>query len=63
MPSNCEVFMRNNWKIFVYPIVVKVVARSHVHAGGRGWGTLKDGFRGGDYMAKADQAADLTGTY
>lgn len=55
--------MRNNWKFFVYLIVVKVVARSHVHAGGRGWGTLKDGFRGGDYMAKADQAADLTGTY
>ncbi|KMT05577.1 hypothetical protein BVRB_7g168200 [Beta vulgaris subsp. vulgaris] len=40
----------------------QVVARSHVHAGGRGWGTLKDGFRGGDYIAKADQAADLTGS-
>lgn len=53
----------NNLKSFVYFILVKVVVKSQVLAGGRGLGTFKNGLKGGVHIVKADQAADLAGTY
>ena len=43
-------------------IMVQLVVKSQILAGGRGLGTFQNGFKGGVHMVKADQVEDIAGT-
>lgn len=43
-------------------LVIQVVVKSQVLAGGRGLGTFKNGFQGGVHIVKADQAEEIAST-
>ena len=42
-------------------IVVQLVVKSQILAGGRGLGTFKSGLKGGVHIVKADQVEDIAG--
>ena len=43
-------------------IMVQLVVKSQILAGGRGLGTFQNGFKGGVHIVKADQVEDIAGT-
>lgn len=43
-------------------ILVQLVVKSQVLAGGRGLGTFKNGLKGGVHIVPADQVEDIAGT-
>lgn len=42
-------------------IIVQLVVKSQILAGGRGLGTFKSGFQGGVHIVKTDQVEDIAG--
>lgn len=44
-------------------IIVQLVVKSQILAGGRGLGTFKSGLKGGVHIVKTDQVEDIAGKY
>lgn len=42
-------------------IIVQLVVKSQILAGGRGLGTFKSGLQGGVHIVKTDQVEDIAG--
>lgn len=49
-------------QVLINLIVLQLVVKSQILAGGRGLGTFQNGFKGGVHIVKADRVEDIAGT-